>query len=130
MAGRCPEPARPAELAVRGPPGGAFQYAPSMDATTVGGLLAATIAAEDALAELGESIEDEWSYVNDLRQAWTDRLTDVADGADGARAADRHVVEAVELAIDEASLIRDPHRAIDWLSTLPQVVLLAVGAAI
>ena len=35
------------------------------------------------------------------------------------------IVEAIELAIDEAGLIRDPHRAIDWLSTLPQVVLLA-----
>jgi hypothetical protein len=101
-----------------------------MDATTIGGLLTAAIGAEDALAELGESIEDEWSYVNDLRQAWTDRLAEVADGPEGTRPADPHVIEAVELAIDEASLIRDPHRAIDWLSTVPQVVLLAVGAAI
>ena len=109
---------------------GTFQYAPSMDATTIGALLGAAIDAEDALAELGESIEDEWSYVNDLRQAWTDRLVEVADGPDGTRTASQPEVEAVELAIDEASLIRDPHRAIDWLSTLPQVVLLAVGVAI
>ncbi|HLY13223.1 MAG TPA: hypothetical protein VKR24_02650 [Candidatus Limnocylindrales bacterium] len=101
-----------------------------MDSTTIAGLLGAAIDAEDALAELGESIEDEWSYVNDLRQAWTDRLAEVADGPGGDRTPDPAVVEAIQLAIDEAGLIRDPHRAIDWLSTLPQVVLLAVGAAI
>lgn len=100
-----------------------------MDATTIGDLLAAAVDAEDALADLGESIEDEWSYVNDLRQAWTDRLNEVAGGPDGGRTAAGAVVEAVELAIDQASRIRDPHRAIDWLSTLPQVVLLALGAA-
>ena len=30
-------------------------------------------------------------------------------------------------AIDEIGRISDPHRAIDWLSTFPQVVLLALG---
>ena len=30
-------------------------------------------------------------------------------------------------AIDEIGRIEDPHRAIDWLSTFPQVVLLAIG---
>ncbi len=97
-----------------------------MVTTTIGALLEAAIAAEDALAELGESIEDEWSYVNDLREAWTDRLSEVAAGPLGAQAATPAVVEAIELAIDEAGLVRDPHRAIDWLSTLPQVILLAV----
>ena len=29
--------------------------------------------------------------------------------------------------IAEVGLITDPHRAIDWLSTFPQVVLLAAG---
>ena len=101
-----------------------------MDATTIGSLLGAAIDAEDALAELGESIEDEWSYVNDLRQAWSDRMAEVADGPDGSREAGQDVIEAIELAIDEASRIRDPHRAIDWLSTLPQVVLLAAGTAL
>ncbi len=99
-----------------------------MDATTIGGLLQAAITAEEALAELGESIEDEWSYVNDLRQAWTDRLAEVADGPLGDIAAAPAQADAIELAIDEAGLVRDPHRAIDWLSTLPQVVLLAVGS--
>jgi hypothetical protein len=29
--------------------------------------------------------------------------------------------------VAEASSIADPHRAIDWLSTLPQVALAALG---
>jgi hypothetical protein len=91
---------------------------------TLGALLDAVIAAEDALADLGESIDADWSYVNDLRQAWTDRLAEVASGPAGRRPANSFVVEAIELAIDEAGLVSDPHRAIDWLSTLPQIVLL------
>ena len=96
-----------------------------MEPTTIGALLTSAIAAEEALAELGETIEDEWSYVNDLREAWTDRLAEVAGGPTGGGQAPAEIVEAIELAIAEAALIRDPHRAIDWLSTLPQVVLLA-----
>ena len=34
---------------------------------------------------------------------------------------------AIDRAIDEIGRIADPHRAIDWLSTFPQVVLLALG---
>jgi hypothetical protein len=98
-----------------------------VDPDTVGALLQAAIAAVDSLADLGESIEDEWSYVNDLRQAWTDRLVEAAGGPDGARSAEPALVEAIQLAIDEAGRISDPHRAIDWLSTLPQLVLLAAG---
>ena len=33
---------------------------------------------------------------------------------------------AIDLAVDEIGRIEDPHRAIDWLSTFPQVVLLAM----
>jgi len=98
-----------------------------MDGTTIGALLDSAIEAEAALAELGESIDDEWTYVGDLQRAWTDRLADVADGPLGALPASPAVAEAVRLAIDEAGLVSDPHRAIDWLSTLPQVVLIAVG---
>jgi hypothetical protein len=36
--------------------------------------------------------------------------------------------DAVDAAIDEIALITDPHRAIDWLSTFPQVVRLALAA--
>ena len=35
------------------------------------------------------------------------------------------VAAAIDRAIDEIGRIEDPHRAIDWLSTFPQVVLLA-----
>lgn len=79
-----------------------------------------------ALAELGEEVEDEWSYVNDLADAWRSELTAVADrrGSDEVSA---DVGAAVDRAIAEIGLITDPHRAIDWLSTFPQVVLLALG---
>jgi len=33
---------------------------------------------------------------------------------------------AIERAAAETALIADPHRAIDWLSTFPQVVLFAL----
>ena len=36
---------------------------------------------------------------------------------------------AIERAIAEIGRITDPHRAIDWLSTFPQVVLIAAGRA-
>lgn len=83
-------------------------------------------AALDALADRGEDVEDEWQYVQDLRQAWSERLEDVA-----AARADEPLPAGAAAAIvavaDEASRIEDPHRAIDWLSTLPQVVLASLG---
>ena len=78
------------------------------------------------LATLGESIEDEWSYVNDLADAWRDRLAEVADDRSASPAPPETSV-AVDRAIAEIEQIDDPHRAIDWLSTFPQVVLLACG---
>ena len=78
------------------------------------------------LAELGEGIEDEWSYVNDLNEAWRTRFDEVVarqgddDASDDASA-------AIDRAIDEIQRVEDPHRAIDWLSTFPQVVLVALG---
>jgi hypothetical protein len=79
-----------------------------------------------ALAELGEGIDDEWSYVNDLAQSWQDRLTDLADRRGGETVAEP-IATAVDRASGEIGLIKDPHRAIDWLSTYPQVILLAMG---
>jgi hypothetical protein len=79
-----------------------------------------------ALASLGEEIEDEWSYVNDLADTWRDRLESVVD-ARGDTIATGEEAAAIERAIEEIGLITDPHRAIDWLSTFPQVVLVAVG---
>ena len=79
-----------------------------------------------ALAELGEEIDDEWQYVQDLLESWRTRL-EAVEGArnDEMLPAERGV--AVARVVDEAGLIADPHRAIDWLSTLPQVTLVAVG---
>ena len=82
--------------------------------------------AYDALGALGEEIEDEWSYVTDLGEAWRARFDAVAatrgdDPLPGA------LTVALDRAIDEVARIEDPHRAIDWLSTFPQVVLVALG---
>ncbi len=88
-------------------------------------LIDRAIAAERALADLGEAIEDEWSYVNDLDATWATRLAEVG----AARAAEpvaASVAAALDEAIAETESIVDPHRAIDWLSTFPQVVLLAL----
>lgn len=85
-----------------------------------------TLEAYSVLAELGEELEDEWSYVNDLADAWRDRLAEVADQR-GREPAPEAVRAAVDRAIAEIDVIADPHRAIDWLSTFPQVVLLALG---
>ena len=82
------------------------------------------LVAYSRLAELGETIEDEWSYVNDLADAWRDRLAEVAE-ANGSQPATPETSLAVDRAIEEIDRIADAHRAIDWLSTFPQVVLLA-----
>lgn len=82
--------------------------------------------AYDALQLLGEEVEDEWSYVQDLALAWRDRIEDAVTRR-GDDALEEAVTIAIDRAIDEVGRIEDPHRAIDWLSTFPQVVLLAVG---
>jgi hypothetical protein len=90
---------------------------------------AATALAADgisALAELGEEIDEEWQYVQDLAAAWRGRLAEVA-AARGSEPLPAERGAAVARAVDEARLIADPHRAIDWLSTLPQVALVALG---
>jgi hypothetical protein len=78
------------------------------------------------LTELGESIDDEWSYVTDLSDAWRSRLDEVA-ASRGPEPIAAELSIAIDRAIDEAGLIVDAHRAIDWLSTFPQVVLIALG---
>ncbi len=94
--------------------------------TTIEAVIERALAAYAALAELGEEIDDEWSYVQDLSEAWRERLDAVA-AARGAEAVDPPVDDAIQRAIDEIGGIDDPHRAIDWLSTFPQVTLLALG---
>jgi hypothetical protein len=95
-------------------------------AETLRELIDRCLAAYDGLAEMGEQIEDEWSYVNDLADAWRTRF-DLVVEHHGATAAPEEASEAADRAIDEIGRIDDPNRAIDWLSTFPQVVLIAIG---
>jgi hypothetical protein len=87
-------------------------------------LIERAAAAYDALADLAETVEDEWQYVADLRAAYRPALENLATAAEPLPA---DAAEAVEEAIAEIGLIADPHRAIDWLSTFPHVVVLVVG---
>jgi hypothetical protein len=93
---------------------------------TVRTALGRALDACDALQLLGEEVEDEWTYVTDLGDAWRARLGAIID-ARGEEPLDDTRVAAVDRAIDEVSRIADRHRAIDWLSTFPQVVLVAIG---
>ena len=93
---------------------------------TIGDAIAAARPAYDDLTTLAENVEDEWSYINDLATAWNDRLDAVA-AARGHEPAGPGVAEAIPPLVAEAAALNDPHRAIDWLSTFPQVLLVAVG---
>ena len=93
---------------------------------TVRTAVARALDALDGLQSLGEDVDDEWTYVNDLGDAWRSRLEAVAE-ARGGEALPEGRAAAIDRAIEEAGLITDPHRAIDWMSTFPQVVLLALG---
>jgi len=77
------------------------------------------------LSEVGEEIADEWQYVTDLVAVHSADLQSLAD-AGPDRLLPPAVVAAVDAAIHEIGLIADPHRAIDWLSTFPQIVRVAV----
>ena len=99
---------------------------PAEPPRTVADAIASVRAAYDELASLAEGVEDEWSYVTDLAAAWTARLDDVAD-ARGAEPLGDGLADAVVALTAELAEIDDPHRAIDWLSTAPQVALLALG---
>jgi hypothetical protein len=92
--------------------------------------LADTIAtawlAYEGLVALGEEVEDEWSYVNDLAEAWRARVVEV-EQARGREPAGPDLEAAVAALVAEAAAVDDPHRAIDWLSTFPQVLLIALG---
>ena len=97
------------------------------DPSTVDDVIARALDAYAALAELGEDVEEEWTYVTDLSASWRARLEAVA-AARGLEPIEPEADAAMDRAIDEVRRITDPHRAIDWLSTFPQVVLLAIGS--
>ena len=87
-------------------------------------LVALALEAYDTLVGLGEEVEDEWGYVQDLAAAWRPEL----ERAARPEVAGPSVVDALDRLVDEVGRIGDPHRAIDWMSTFPQAVLLALGA--
>jgi hypothetical protein len=95
---------------------------------TIADLIERALAGLDVLAATAEPIEDEYQYVTDLGIVWRARLRAVAD-ARGADPAPPGAAEAVAALVAEAASIPDPHRAIDWLSTYPQVALAALGEA-
>ena len=94
--------------------------------TTVADLVARAQAAFDALSATAEPVGDELQYLADLETVWGARLRAVAE-ARGAEAAPTGAAAAIEALSAEAAAISDPHRAIDWMSTLPQVALAALG---
>jgi hypothetical protein len=100
-------------------------HRPAAVPATRGAALAIALAALDGLAELGEDVADEWTYVTALAEAGRARLRTAA-GPDPAAALASDRGAAVAAAADEAARIADPHRAIDWLSTFPAVVELAL----
>jgi hypothetical protein len=95
---------------------------------TIAVLLDRTLAAFDALCDVADPIADELQYVTDLSTVWRGRLG-VVRAARGNEPADASISAAVDAVVREAGRIADPHRAIDWLSTVPQVVLVALGEA-
>jgi hypothetical protein len=97
-----------------------------MAGATVAAVVDRVLAAYAGLVETAETIEDEWAYVTDLGDAWRRRFAEVVTER-GAATVDGQAVTATERAIAEIGRISDPHRAIDWMSTYPQIVLRALG---
>jgi hypothetical protein len=97
-------------------------------AASIADLLDRALAGFDTLAATAEPIADEWQYLADLDTVWRARVRSVAE-ARGDESAPPGAEAAMEALVAEAGRITDPHRAIDWMSTLPQVALAAVGEA-
>jgi len=81
-----------------------------------------------ALADLAETIEDEWQYVTDLVDAYLPGIEALTEAGPARLSIEQ--TEAVDEAIAEIGRITDPHKAIDWLSTFPHVVGLALGGTV
>ena len=94
--------------------------------STVATLIDRALAGFETLAATAEPVADEWQYLTDLGTVWTARLRSVAD-ARGSEPAPPGAEAALDALVAEAGKVTDPHRAIDWMSTLPQVALAALG---
>ena len=93
---------------------------------TRGEALALALAAHADLTALAETVEDEWTYVSTLAEAGRAILHRSA-GPETGLPVPPSAAAAVVAAAAEARRIADPHRAIDWLSTFPAVVELALA---
>jgi acyl-CoA reductase-like NAD-dependent aldehyde dehydrogenase len=93
---------------------------------TVDEAVRAALDAYAGLQSVAEEVEDEWTYVQDLVAAHAERLQAIA-AEEAGRPLDPVVAAAILAAGDEVARIADPHRAIDWLSTFPSVVAVALG---
>ncbi len=96
--------------------------------SSVADCIARSLEGFEALAAVAEPVDGEWQYVTDLGTVWRARLMAVAS-VRGDEPAAAEVAGAIDALVAEAALVTDPHRAIDWLSTLPQVALAALGEA-
>jgi hypothetical protein len=108
-------------------PGAPLRYADPV--TTVASLIERAQAGLDALGLLGEDVEDEWSFVTDLVAAQTRRFDSIAERR-GTQDASDAAIGAIDELLRETALIDDPHRAIDWLSTMPDLVALSLDEPI
>jgi hypothetical protein len=86
-------------------------------------VIAVALDAFAILERLGETVGDDWQYVIDLARTWRPKF----EAASTGEPLTDDQTRAIEVAAAEATTITDPHRAIDWLSTFPQVVLLVLG---
>ena len=93
---------------------------------TVADLAREALAAYEDLLSLAEEIEDEWMFVFALSSAWQELICELVDER-GAQSTTALEAAAISRAVDEIGRISDPHRAIDWLSTFPQIVLVTLG---
>lgn len=99
---------------------------PGTSPSTRGDALSVALHAYDALAIVAETVADEWTYVSRLAEAGRTRLARAA-GPQPDLDLSPEASRAIAGAVAEIGLIADPHRAIDWLSTFPAVVELALG---
>jgi hypothetical protein len=95
--------------------------------SSISDLVERVITSIAGLVVLGETIQDEWTYVHDLELVWVARLRAVAAERSTSLAPSATLVAAIDQLCNETARISDPHRAIDWLSTLPQATLVALG---
>ncbi len=109
-------------------PGTAHSVPGIPEPVRAGELLSTALAALGVLADLGETIEDEWTYVTRLAEMGRARLT--AAVPDAGALVPAEIASAIDALADEAGRITDSHRAIDWLSTLPAIAELALGGGI